>query len=43
MNLPYFDNEAVKTATPYTLLINAIGEAFRHGGVAPARHVHGVP
>lgn len=43
MNLPYFDNEAIEAATPYPELIAAIGDAFRHGGVAPARHVHGVP
>ncbi|MDH3619749.1 MAG: ornithine cyclodeaminase family protein [Gammaproteobacteria bacterium] len=43
MNLPYFDNMAIQTATPYPALIAAIAEAFRHGGVAPARHVHTVP
>ncbi|MGI9225356.1 MAG: ornithine cyclodeaminase family protein [Woeseiaceae bacterium] len=43
MNLPHFDNAAVQAATPYPELIAAIGEAFRHGGVAPARHVHDIP
>ena len=43
VNLPHFDNAAIEEATPYPELIAAIGAAFRHGGVAPARHVHGVP
>ena len=43
VNIPYFDNEAIEAATPYPELIAAIGDAFRHGGVAPARHVHDVP
>lgn len=43
MNLPYFDDAAIEAATPYPKLIAAIGDAFRHGGVAPARHVYDVP
>lgn len=43
MNLPYFDAEAVEAATPYPKLITAIGEAFRDGGIAPARHAHDIP
>ena len=43
MNLPHFDNAAIEAATPYPELIEAIGEAFRHGGIAPSRHVHNVP
>lgn len=43
MSLPYFDAAAVEAATPYTKLVAAIGEAFRDGGVAPARHSHEIP
>lgn len=43
MNLPYFDAAAVEAATPYPKLVAAIGDAFRDGGVAPARHAHEIP
>lgn len=43
MKLPYFDAEAVEAATPYPKLVAAIGDAFRNGGVAPARHTHEIP
>jgi len=43
MNLPHFDHAAIEAATPYPQLIAAIEDAFRHGGVAPARHVHDIP
>ena len=43
MNLPYFDAAAVEEATPYPKLIAAIGDAFRAGGVAPARHTYEIP
>lgn len=43
VNLPYFDAAAVEAATPYPALVAAIGEAFRSGGVAPARHTHDIP
>jgi ornithine cyclodeaminase len=43
MGLPYFDAAAVEAATPYPKLIAAIGDAFRNGGVAPARHSHEIP
>jgi len=43
MNLPYFDAAAVEAATPYPKLVAAIGDAFRSGGVAPARHTHEIP
>lgn len=43
MSLPYFDAAAVEAATPYPELVDAIGDAFRAGGVAPARHTHEIP
>jgi len=43
MSLPYFDAAAVEAATPYPKLVAAIGNAFRDGGVAPARHSHDIP
>ncbi|NCF14676.1 MAG: ornithine cyclodeaminase family protein [Gammaproteobacteria bacterium] len=43
MSLPYFDAAAIEAATPYPKLVAAIGDAFRDGGVAPARHAHDIP
>jgi len=37
------DDEQVRALTPWPALIDAIRDAFRHGGVSPVRHQHSIP
>ena len=41
--LTYFDADLVTARTPWPALIDAIRDAFRHGGVSPIRHSHSIP
>lgn len=43
MDLQFFDDEQVSALTPWPDLIDAIRDAFRHGGMTPARHSHIIP
>ena len=41
--LTIVDDEQVTALTPWPALIDAIRDAFRHGGVSPVRHQHSIP
>jgi len=43
MELTIVDDEQVTALTPWPALIDAIRDAFRRGGVSPARHQHSIP
>jgi ornithine cyclodeaminase len=43
MNLPFIDDDQVTALTPWPLLIEAIRDAFRLGGVSPVRNHHSIP
>lgn len=43
MDLTFLDDEQVTALTPWPDLVDAIRDAFRRGGVSPARHHHSVP
>lgn len=43
MTMRHFDAAAIEAATPYPVLIEAIGEAFREDGTSPNRHHHEIP
>ena len=43
MELTIVDDRQVAALTPWPALIDAIRDAFRGGGVSPARHQHSIP
>jgi alanine dehydrogenase len=43
MDLPFIDDPEVTALTPWPLLIDAIRDAFRQGGIAPVRGHHSIP
>ncbi len=43
MDLQFLDASQVTAATPWPALIDAIRDAFRHGGTSPVRHHHTIP
>ena len=43
MDLPFIDDREVTALTPWPLLIDAIRDAFREGGVSPNRSHHSIP
>jgi ornithine cyclodeaminase len=43
MDLPFIDDHEVTALTPWPLLIDAIRDAFRAGGVSPIRSHHSIP
>ncbi len=43
MDLQFLDAGQVTAATPWPALIDALRDAFRHGGTSPVRHHHTIP
>lgn len=43
MNLTFLDDGQVTVLTPWPALVDAIRDAFRHGGISPVRHHHLIP
>ena len=43
MEPAFLDAEQVTALTPWPALVDAIRDAFRQGGVSPARHHHSIP
>ena len=41
--LTFVDEDQVSALTPWPILIDAIRDAFRQGGVSPIRHHHSIP